>query len=177
MQRLLLLVLVIACPLVAMGQIPVGTGTESSNAVVAQAQAAAPVNSAAQTAEGAALQGTSQVVSAAGQYNLATSAAAINAAAARHDELRDDVQGVETFWQMRAIGRAEREAERGPRLTAEELALVARAAAPRPLTVEQIDRVSGELRWPGPLLDPDFEEQRVALDECTARWAKYGARL
>ena len=104
-------------------------------------------------------QGTSQVVSAAGQYNLATSAAAINAAAARHDELRDDVQGVETFWQMpghrprRTRGRAR------PRLTAEELALVARAAAPRPLTVEQIDRVSGELRWPGPLLDPDFEER------------------
>ena len=83
-----------------------------------------------QTAQGAALQGMSQVISAAGQYNLATSAAAINMTQAESNQLRNDVQGVQTFWQMRDIGRAERDKERGPRPTAEELARMARAAAP-----------------------------------------------
>ena len=83
----------------------------------------------AQTAEGAALQGMSQVISAQGQYNLATSAAAINLTEAQSNELHNQVQGVQTFWQMRDIGRAEREKERGPRLTPEQIARIAHDGA------------------------------------------------
>ena len=71
-----------------------------------------------QTAEGAALQGMSQVVSAAGQYNLATSAAAINMTQAQSDEMRVRIQSVETFYALRAVGRArarKRAAARVPR--------------------------------------------------------------
>ena len=90
----------------------------------------------------------SQVISAAGQYNLATSAAAINMTQAESNQLRNNVQGVQTFWQMRDIGRAEREKERGPRLTPEQLARMARDGAPRGLSASQIDPVSGVLYWP-----------------------------
>ena len=127
-----------------------------------------------QTAQGAALQGMSQVISAAGQYNLATSAAAINMTEAQSNEQRNRVQGVQTFWQMRDIGRAEREQERGPRPTPEELARRARAGAPRALTTSQIDPVSGVLYWPAVLQHASFQAQRSAVEEYTVRWVKYG---
>ena len=127
-----------------------------------------------QTAQGAALQGMSQVISAAGQYNLDTSAAAINMTEAQSNQLRDNVQGVQTFWQMRDIGRAEREQERGPRPTPEELARRARAGAPRALTTSQIDPVSGVLYWPAVLQHASFQAQRSAVEEYTVRWVKYG---
>ena len=116
----------------------------------------------------------SQVISAAGQYNLNTSAAAVNYTEAESNALRNDVQGVETFWQMRNIGRAEREKERGPRLTPEQLARMAHDGAPRGLTTSQIDPATGALNWPAPLQDASFQAPRSVVNECTAKWAKYG---
>jgi hypothetical protein len=81
---------------------------------------------------------------------------------------------VETFWQMRDMGRAEREKERGPRLTPEQFARMARDGAPRGLTANQINPVTGELYWPAALQDPNFESQRSTVDEYTAKWVKYG---
>jgi hypothetical protein len=129
---------------------------------------------AAQTPQGAALQGMSQVISAAGQYNLATSAAAINMTQAESNQLRNNVQGVQTFWQMRDTGRAEREKERGPRLTPEQLARMARDGAPKGLSPSQIDPVTGVLYWPAALQDANFQPQRSVVDEETAKWLKYG---
>jgi hypothetical protein len=129
----------------------------------------------AQTPEGAALQGMSQVISAAGQYNLATSAAAVNMTQAESNQLRNNVQGVQTFWQMRDIGRTERAKERGPRLTPEQLARMARDGAPRALSASQMDPVSGVLYWPSALQDVALQAQRLLIDEFTAKWVKYGA--
>jgi hypothetical protein len=75
---------------------------------------------------------------------------------------------------MRNLGRTEREKERGIRPTPEELIRRAHAGAPRPLTARQMDPASGVLYWPDALRDPVFETQRTAVDEYSARWAKYG---
>ncbi len=48
------------------------------------------------------------------------------------------------------------------------------ADAPPPLNANQIDPVSGELYWPAALLDDGFQAQRSAVDECAAKWVKYG---
>ncbi len=128
----------------------------------------------AQTPEGAALQGMSQVISAQGQYNLATSAAAVNLTQAESNQLKNNVQGVQTFWQMRDIGAAERAKERGPRLTPEQLARMARDGAPQGLSPSQIDPVTGVLYWPAALQDPSFQPQKSVVDEETAKWLKYG---
>ena len=140
MKRIWIFMILIACPVMTLGQSS-GSGSSGpprridrlcrrllprSTAEVVGAMAAA------QTPQGAALQGMSQVISAAGEYNLATSAAAINMTEAESNEMQNGVQGVQTFWQMRDIGRAEREKERGPRPTPEELARIARAGAPAP---------------------------------------------
>jgi hypothetical protein len=116
----------------------------------------------------------SQVISAAGQYNLNTSAAAINMTEADSNAMRNQVQAVNTFWEMRNIGKAQRAAERGPALTPEQLARMARSGVPRPLTPSQMDPVSGKLNWPDALLDASFEPQREELDGIFAKWAKYG---
>jgi hypothetical protein len=117
----------------------------------------------------------SQVISAAGQAHLNNSAAAINWTQAQSNEMRNEVQGVQTFWAMRNIGAAEREKERGPRPTPEELARRAKAGAPRPLNTNQIDPVTGELHWPAFLTQDVFKDQRALVDECAAKWVKYGS--
>jgi len=182
MKRIWIFMVLIACPVTAIGQ-GIGLGSSASPPV----QPAVPVTTTVyggggygcgygggQTAPGAALQGMSQVISAAGQYNLDTSAAAVNMTEAQRNELRNQVQGVQTFWQMRDIGRTEREQERGPRPTPEELARRARAGAPRALTTSQIDPVSGVLYWPAVLQHASFQAQRSAVEEYTVRWVRYG---
>ena len=120
------------------------------------------------------MQGLSQVISAQGQAHLANSAAAINWTQAQSNEMRNNVQGVQTFWAMRDIGAAERAKERGPKPTPEELARRARAGAPRPLNTNQIDPVSGQLHWPAYLTQDIFKDQRAPVDECATKWVKYG---
>ncbi len=182
MKRTWIFILLIACPAMTLGQ-----SSESGSSASPPYQPAVPPPSTtvyggggygyggdAQTPQGAALQGMSQAISAAGQYNLATSAAAINMTQAESNQLRDNVQWVQTFWQMRDIGRAERETERGPRPTPEELARRARAGAPLALTTSQIDPVSGVLYWPAVLQHASFQAQRSAVEEYMVRWVKYG---
>jgi hypothetical protein len=188
MKRIWIFMILLACPVLTLGQ---GSGPgsyPSGNRPYQPYQPAVPPPSTtvyggggygygggAQTPAGAAMQGMSQVISAAGQYNLATSAAAVNMTQAQSNEMRNQVQGAQTFWQMRDMGRAERAKERGPRLTPEQLARIAHDGAPRPLNASQIDPVSGELRWPAALQDANFQDQRSVVDEYTAKWVKYGA--
>lgn len=204
MNRVTVLLVLIVCPVMAFGQGPaaksstLGPGNGAKLSTLGQGNAfALPGNlqyqpavpasstigygggawggpSAAQTAPGAALQGTAQVLSAAGEYNLATSAAAVNATHAQSIAMRNQVQAAQTYWNMRDIGSLEREKQRGSHATPDELARRARAAAPRALSASQIDLVSGVLYWPTALQQASFEADRISLDEYAARWAKYG---
>ena len=177
MNRIAIFMIFIACPAMVLGQ-----GSVSRSPVSPMHPAAGYGGSgwdwgwgAAQTAQGAALQGTAQVINAAAQYNQATSAAAVNMAQAQSIAMRNQVQGAQTFWDMRALGSQERERERGPRATPEEFARRAHAAAPRALSPGQMDLVTGVLYWPAALQGADFKAQRVVLDEYAVKWAKYGA--
>ena len=149
MKRIWIFMILIACPVMALGQgngsgsPTLGQGSKPGLSGSPPYQPAVPSASTtvygggvwgyggdAQTAPGAALQGMSQVISSAGQYNLATSAAAVNMTQAESNEMQNLIQGVQTFWDMRDFGRVEREKERGPRPTPEELARRARAGTP-----------------------------------------------
>jgi hypothetical protein len=182
LKRTWTVIFVIAFPAMALGQVSKATpsGTPRSQPAVPTPLTASygggdyGSGGAAQTPEGAALQGMAQVISAAGQYNLAASTAAVNMTQAESNWLRNNVQWRQTLSQMRDIGRAERERERGPRPTPEELARRARAGAPRDLTTRQIDPVSGVLHWPAALRVASFQAQRGAVDDYAAKWVKYG---
>jgi len=128
-----------------------------------------------QTAPGAELQGTAEVIAAAGQYNSATAAAGVKAAEGRSNALRNDVQYVQTFWEMRDIGRAERERERGPAPTPAATTGGTRGETQRGLAASQMDPVTGALYWPGPLQRAEYGAERRMIDGLTARWAQSGS--
>ncbi len=180
MKRLAIFTILFVGPVLALGQQNATAPLQPNNAPIVPPPVTQVYNGGyggwggGQTPEGAALQGLSQVISAAGQAHLANSAAAINYTQAESNQLRNNVQGVQTFWAMRDIGRAEREKERGPRPTPEDLARFARQGAPRQLNTNQIDPVTGQLHWPSALQLDMFNEQRAPVDELAAKWVKYG---
>ncbi len=150
MKRVWIFMILIACPLMTLaqgngsGSSAIGQGSKPRSSGSPPYEPAVPPPSTtvygggdwgyggdAQTLPGAALLGMSQVISSAGQYNLATSAAAVNMTEVESNEMRNLIQGVQTFWEIRNLGRMERENERGPRPTAEELARRVRAGVPK----------------------------------------------
>ncbi len=107
-----------------------------------------------QTAAGAELQGTAAVIAATGKSDLASSAAAVNLTQAESNALRNRVQAVQTFWDVRNLGRAEREKDRrwppSKASSEEEVAQKkTRTAAPFSLNANQMDPATGALNWPG----------------------------
>ena len=52
---------------------------------------------------------------------------------------------------------------------------MAKAGVPKPLGAGQIDPVSGQLYWPGPLQEESFAAQRGDVDQLVATQARYGA--
>lgn len=183
MNRTWILVVVVAYPILAFAQ----TSSPGSSGSTVPYQPAVPspttVNASggwpgytgASTAAGSAMNGMASVISAKGDYNLSTSAAAINMTQADSNAMQNQVQAVNTFWEMRNIGRAQRAAERGPNLTPEQIARIARDGVPRALTPSQMDPVSGRLNWPGALQEASFETERGQLDQLFSKWAKYGS--
>ena len=105
------------------------------------------------TAAGSAMNGMASVISAKGDYNLSTSAAAINMTQAQKNEIKNRQQWTNTYFDMRATNRAARAAEAGPKPTMEQLVRIARQGAPAPITPSQVDPMTGKIDWPGPLQD------------------------
>ncbi len=128
----------------------------------------------ASTAAGSALNGMANAVSAMGSYNLSTSAAAVNMTQARRNSIENAQMYTDTYFQMRAANRAYRAAEAGPRPTAEQIARLARDAAPRPLSPGDLNSVSGEINWPPALQQESFTAQRAQLDQLSATMAAHG---
>ena len=127
-----------------------------------------------ETAASAALKGEATVVNATGQYNQATSAAAVKATEAESRAMNNATERVHTYYAARDAGRAARDNERGNHPDAEELARRAHAAAPRTLTTNQIDPVTGELRWPAFFKAARFDQQRSAIHDSAVKWVRDG---
>lgn len=127
----------------------------------------------ASTAAEGALNGMSNLLSAAGSANLSNSMAAINYEAARSADLDNRLKATDTYFQIRAKNRAYREAEAGPRATSQELFRWAKEEAPSRLTSMQLDPVSGGIAWPLLLTSPEFEANRMKLDQIYIARANY----
>lgn len=115
--------------------------------------------------------GLSDVVSAQGQYNLATSAAAINMTEARKNQIENAAQWTDTYFQMRAANKAYRAQEARPRATSEQLFRFAKEDVPSRLSPSELDPVSGKLAWPAALKSDDFDKYRAQIDELYAKRA------
>jgi hypothetical protein len=127
------------------------------------------------TAAGSAMQGMASVISAQGNYNLATSAAAVNMTQAQRNHIQNRQMWTNTYFEMRAANRAAVAAERRPPPTMEQLARLASEGAPKPLPSSQLDPVTGKVAWPELLQDDRYAPQRGQLEELVGRHSQYGA--
>lgn len=128
------------------------------------------------TVAGNYLTGLSRTIRAQGQYNLDTSAATINLAEARKREIDNRKQWTNTYFEMRKINRAYRDAARRPRGTPETWVRLAQEAAPNRLSPGELDPVTGRIAWPPGLMGNEFKSDREKLDPLFAdRALKHGA--
>ncbi len=115
--------------------------------------------------------GAADVIRARGQFNLLTSAAAINATEARARSIVNAQEGVKAYFNIRQLNRDYRQAERRPRPTKEDYERYARAARPAPLSPSELDTITGRVNWPILLQDDRFASMRAELEELLDRWA------
>jgi hypothetical protein len=128
------------------------------------------------TAAGSAMNGMASVISAKGNYNLSTSAAAINMTQAQKNEIQNRQQFTDTYFAMRATNRAARKAEEGTSPpTMEQIARMARDGAPKPFTSSDMDPVTGKPYWPSLLQQDSFALRRAELEELLTKQATYGS--
>jgi hypothetical protein len=118
--------------------------------------------------------GLGDLIRSQGAYNLMNSQAAINATEAVRNDMQNREQWVNTYFQMRRDQRAAVAEERGPRLTAEDLARYAQLGKPKPLGPNQLDAVTGKIYWPRSLRTDQFASSRGILDELMVKRAHYG---
>ena len=95
--------------------------------------------------------------------NYYNSLANINAQEAYSRYLQNREQQTETYFRMRQINRAARQAERPQRLTYEQYVALAKQNAPDGLNDVQYDRTLGRLSWPAVLSGDEFAPEREAL--------------
>jgi hypothetical protein len=127
------------------------------------------------TPAGNALNGMASAISASGDYNLATSAAAVNMTQAERNQIQNRQLWTNTYFEMRKTNRAARAAERGPAPTMEQIARMAKDGVPKSLTTKDVDPVTGRVAWPSLLQQDKFADQRAVIDQAFASRARYGA--
>jgi hypothetical protein len=126
------------------------------------------------TVAGDAMQGMASVISARGDAALSASAAAVNLTQADKQLIENQQAATNAYFDMRATNRAARAVERGPALSMEQLAKIAHDGLPKPLNNSQLNPVSGQLNWPGPLQHDAFKAERAELDGLMMQHARYG---
>jgi hypothetical protein len=115
------------------------------------------------------------VVRAQGEANLNNSAAAVNYSAARTNEIQNYKDQTSAYFDMRALNKQARAAERGPRPTMDQLVRSAQEGLPKRLSPSQLDVVTGRIQWPMVLQADMFAENRAKLESIFASRTSRGA--
>jgi len=127
------------------------------------------------TAAGSAMNGMANAISAKGNYNLSTSAAAVNMTQAQKNEIQNRQLYENTYFQMKETNQAYQRAHAKPHPTEEQLARLAREGEPQPVSPSQVDPVSGQVKWPAALLEDSFAPERGQIEQLLAKKASQGA--
>jgi hypothetical protein len=127
------------------------------------------------TPAGSAMNGMANAISARGNYNLSTSAAAINMTQAQSNEIKNHQQYENTYFQMRNTNQAYQAAHEKPRLTEQQLVRMARDEAPQPVSPSEVNPTSGKINWPSVLQEPRFAADRTLLEGFSAKKAAHGS--
>ncbi len=111
------------------------------------------------------LRGSADLVRSIGEGNYYNSLAAINGQEAWSRAIDNKQKAVETYFQIKQINRAAREAARPQPLTFTQYAKLAKQEAPDRLGDADYNRVMGRLSWPAVLATGDFASERTALEQ------------
>jgi len=137
------------------------------------------VNDSASTVGESYARGMSDVIRSQGEYNLATSAAAINLTQARSQDIVNRQAACKGYFEMRKMNRdyraAEKEAIAHPPRASEAMARYAQQGKPRKVSPGELDPVTGRVAWPSLLKADQHEENREILDKLFAKRAYDGA--
>jgi hypothetical protein len=112
-----------------------------------------------------------------GEFFERRSRAMVNGEIAREHYLDNYQKYVTTYFDTIQENKRQREYLRGPRPTSEELAKLARDAAPKPLTDNEYDRSTRTLYWPKVLQHWDFADERTRADLLFAKRMPYDSGL
>lgn len=145
-----------------------GTTQSTSGVAVAQGVAASEpyygYGHFASTAEGGILEGYGGLVRSYGEANYFNSLAAINGQEAYARYVQNQERATETYFRIKQINQAAREANRPQRLSYEQYVAMAKKYAPEGLSEQQYDRTLGRLNWPAVLNGEEFSTERDALN-------------
>jgi hypothetical protein len=128
----------------------------------------------ASTAAEGAMRGYADVVRSAGAANLMNSQAAGYWEDARRKNIDNRVYSTEKYFEMRAINRAAREAERGPRPSMEDAIRYAEVRKPGRLSASELDPLTGMISWPVVLQHAVYQPYREGLEKAYAWRANAG---
>jgi hypothetical protein len=115
------------------------------------------------TPAGSYLSGLSQAIRAEGQYNLLSSAAAINLEEAKKKEIDSRVQWTNAYFEMRKINQAYTHPPKPSKPSPDTWVREAHAPPPR-LSPSSLDPVSGKISWPVALQADEYRADRELLD-------------
>jgi hypothetical protein len=137
----------------------------SSGAAIRQGSNGTPViQHHASTLEEGVLRGGADLLRGIGDMNYSNSLASINTEVARGLAIQNAKQGVQTWFDIRAINRESRAATQKPHISAADAARLARQKAPRGLTAMEFDTTTGKLIWPVALQTEDYDAERATID-------------
>ncbi|MBN2577769.1 MAG: hypothetical protein JXB10_02170 [Pirellulales bacterium] len=128
------------------------------------------------TVAGSYLYGLGDVVRAQGEYNLNTSAAAVNLSQAAKQQIKNWKNYVEAYYYTRRVRQDQLAAESAKiRQYNQEWLRSHAAMKPQRLEPTELDPVTGKLQWPVALRAPAYQQQCDDLQELFYERAKYGA--
>jgi hypothetical protein len=119
--------------------------------------------------------GLAAVIRAQGEYNLNTSAAAVNLTQAEQQEIENQKRWTQAYFEIRDINRQAFEADvKRHRGNPEDWIRIAQAGKPKRLSPSQLDIVTGEIHWPILLTASQYGQQRVELAKAFSDRAYHG---
>ncbi len=119
----------------------------------------------ASTAEEGAMRGMADVIRSKGAANLMNSEAMKNVEDARTKYIDNRVYGTEKYFEMRAMNKAARAAERGPRPSMEDVMRYSSARKPNRLSPSELDPLTGGIHWPGIVQQNQYQQDREQLED------------
>ena len=126
------------------------------------------------TVAGSYLYGLGDVVRAQGEYNLNTSAAAVNMSEARRREIENRKSYVDAYFYTRRVNQRERDAQIAKqREFNQEWLRMHAAMKPKRLEPMELNPVTGKLQWPVVLRSSGFQRQCAELQKLFFERAKY----